>query len=194
MHWWIAITLLVASAMAYAYHSHRRDGRDLTALFAPLAVKYGGDVRPASLLVLPQLRFEHDGGRYLVTAMPNNGAHEGASGPFTFVDVELPSDTGQKIRVERRGAGRCVDPTLPGAAPITGLQAFEDAFRIRAGNPTTALHFLEAPVRRKLLESRLPRLEARVEGQKVSVHMDGIAESREEVEELIDIAALLVRN
>ena len=194
MHWWIAIALLVGSAMAYAYYSHRRDGRHLMELFALLAEQYGGDVRPTSLLVLPQLRFEHDGGRYLVTAMPNNGAHEGASGPFTFVDVELPSDTGQKIRVERRGAGRSVDPTAPGAAPITELQAFEDAFRIRAGNPTAALHFLEEPVQRKLLASRLPRLEVRVEGQKVSVQMGGIAESREEVEELIDIAALLARS
>ncbi len=78
--------------------------------------------------------------------------------------------------------------------PIEGLQAFEDAFRIRAGDAAATVRFLEAPVREKLMASRLRRLEARVEGQEVSVHMDGIAASREELEELIDIASLFARS
>jgi hypothetical protein len=146
------------------------------------------------VLVLPQFRFEQDGGRYLVTAMANTGAHDGAHGPFTFVDVELPSDSGQEIRVERRVVGHPADPSAPGTVPIGELHAFEDAFRIRAGDAAATVRFLEAPVREKLMASRLPRLEARVEGQKVSVHMDGIAASREELEELIDIASLLARS
>ena len=194
MHWWLAITLLVAAAVAYAYRAHTGDRNRLTVLFASLAEKYGGEATPGSLLALPQLRFERNGQRYLVGAMPNSGAHEGASGPFTFVDVELPSDAGQEFRVERRGAGRAVAPSAPGAAAITGLQAFEDAFRIRARDPTAAVRLLEAPVREKLLASRLSRLEARVAGQKVSVHMAGIAASRDELEELIEIAALLARS
>jgi len=193
MDWWLAITILAAAAVAYAYREHTRHGRRLTALFASLADKYGGKVRPGSLLVFPQLRFEQDGGHYLVAAMANSGAHDGARGPFTFVDVELPSDSGQKIRVERRAVGRPADPRAPGTVPIEGLHAFEDVFRIRGDAPAT-VRFLEAPVREKLMASRLPRLEARVEGQKVSVHMDGIAASREELEELIDIASLLARN
>jgi hypothetical protein len=47
--------------------------------------------------------------------------------------------------------------------------------------------------RARLLESRLPNLELRLEGRKLSVHMDGIASSREELEELIEIASLGVR-
>jgi len=189
MYWWLAITVLAATAVAYAYREHTRHWRRLAALFASLADEYGGEVRPGSLLVLPQLRFEQDGGRYLVTAMANSGAHDGARGPFTFVDVELPSDSRQAIRVERRAVGRPTDPSGPGTVPIEGLHAFGDAFRIRAGG-----RFLEAPLREKLMASRLPRLEARVEGQKVSVHMDGIAVSREELDELIDIASLLARS
>lgn len=104
----------------------------------------GGGRTPSDQGELPQLRFENDGGRYLVTAMPNNGAHKGASGPFTFVDVELRSDTGQKIRVERRGAGRFVDPSVPGAAPLIGLQEFEDT-----REP-------EQPIERQGRESRRP--------------------------------------
>lgn len=194
MYWWLAITVFVAAALAYAYREHARDRRRLTALFASLADTFGGEVTPGTLLVLPQLRFEREGGRYLVAAMPNNGAHEGASGPFTLVDVELPSDTGQEIRVERKAARPAVDPVALGAAPITGLQAFEEAFRIRTEDRTAAARFLEAPIREKLLASRLARLEARVEGRKVQVYMDGIAESIEELQELIDIAALLARN
>ena len=194
MFWWLVITVVVAAAVAFAYREHTRHARRLTALFAALAEQYGGEVRPSSVLVLPQLRFERDGGRYLVSAMPNSGAHEGSSGPFTFVDVELPSDTGHKIRVERRRAAGSGDSSAPGAAPITGLQAFEDVFRIRADDPMATVRFLEAPVREKLLASRLSGLEARVVGPKVGVHMDGIAESHEVLEELIDIAALLVRS
>jgi hypothetical protein len=194
MDWWLAITVLAAAAVAYAYREHTRHWRRLTALFASLAEKYGGEVRPGSLLVLPQLRFEQDGGRYLVTAMANSGAHDGARGPYTFVDVELPWDSGQEIRVERRAAGRPADPSAPGTAPIEGLHAFEDVFRIRAGDAPATLRFLEAPVREKLMASRLRRLEARVEGQKVSVYMDGIAASCDELEELIDIASLFARS
>ncbi len=194
MDWWLAITVFCAAAVAYAYREHTRHRRRLAALFASLADQYGGEVRPGSLLVLPQLRFEQDGGHYLVTAMANGGAHDGARGPFTFVDVELPSDSGQEIRVERRAVVRSADPSAPGTVPIEGLHAFEDAFRIRAGDAPATVRFLEAPVREKLMASRLPRLEARVEGQKVSVHMDGIAASREELEELIDIASLLARS
>jgi hypothetical protein len=193
MDWWLAITVLAGAAVAYAYREHTRHGRRLTALFASLADSYGGELRPGSLLVLPQLRFEQDGGRYLVTAMANSGAHDGASGPFTFVDVELPSDSGQAIRVERRAMGPPADPSAPGSVPIEGLRAFEDAFRIRAGDAPATLRFLDARVREKLMASRLPRLEARIEGRKLSVHMDGIAASREELEELIDIASLLAR-
>jgi hypothetical protein len=194
MDWWLAITVLAAAAVAYAYREHRRHWRRLAALFASLSDEYGGEVRPGSLLVLPQLRFEQDGGRYLVTAMANSGAHDGARGPFTFVDVELASDSGHEIRVERRAVRRPADPSAPGGVPIEGLHAFEDAFRIRARDASATVRFLEAPVREKLMASRLPRLEARVEGQKVSVHMDGIAASREELEELIDIASLLARS
>ena len=125
--------------------------------------------------MLPQLRFERDGGRYLVTAMANSGAHDGARGPFTLVDVEMPSDSGQEIRVERRTVGRPADPSAPGTVPIEELRAFGDAFRVRAGGAQATARLLEAPVREKLTASRLPRLEARVEGQKVSVRMDGIA-------------------
>jgi len=144
--------------------------------------------------VLPQLRFEQDGGRYLVTAMANSGAHDGASGPFTLVNVELPSDSGQEIRVERRTVGRPADPSAPGTLPLEGLHAFEDAFRVRAGDAPATVRFLEAPVRERLMASCLPRLEARLEGQKVSVHMDGIAASHEELEELIDIASAIARS
>ncbi len=194
MDWWLAITIFVAAAVAYGYREHTRHRRRLAALFASLAEEYQGEVRPGTLLVLPQLRFERDGGRYLVTAMANSGAHEGARGPFTFVDLELPSDSGQQVRVERRAVGRAADPSAPGIVPTEGLHAFEDAFRIRAGDAAATVRFLDAPVREKLMASRLPRLEARVEGRKVSVHMDGIAASREELEELIEIASRLARS
>ncbi len=37
----------------------------------------------------------------------------------------------------------------------------------------------------------MPRLEARVEGQRISVHIEGIAKSKADLEELIDVATLL---
>jgi hypothetical protein len=163
MEWWLAITALAVAALAYAYREHARHRRRLGPLFASIAEERGGRVTPGSLLVLPQLRFEQDGGRYLVTAMANSGAHDGERGPFTLVEVELP-------------------------------RAFEDAFRIRVGDAPATFRFLEARVREKLMASRLPRLEVRREGRRLRVHMDGIAASREEIEELIDIASRLARS
>ena len=42
MNWWLAITVLAAAAMAYAYREHTRHSRQLATLFASLADKYGG--------------------------------------------------------------------------------------------------------------------------------------------------------
>ena len=149
MDWWFVIGILAAAALAYAYREHTSQRRQLETWLASIAEGVRGEITPGSWLVLPQLRFERDGAHYLVAAMANSGAHAGASGPFTFVEVALPTD--------------------PGAT-----------FRERT--------------REKLRESRLPNLELRLQDRKLSVHMDGIASSREELEALIETASLLARD
>ncbi len=186
MYWWLVLAVVIAAALAYGYWTHNSQSRDLARVFALLAAKHRGEVKAGSLLVLPQLRFERDSRRFLVTAMANSGAHEGGSGPFTFVDVTLPFDTGRRIRVER-GTGVAKRPT-------TGDPEFDDAFRVEASNRTFAASLLTGRVRRKLVASPMPRLDVRVTGQKISVHSDGIATSKAEFEELIDIAALVAEN
>jgi hypothetical protein len=138
MAWWLLITALVVGALAFAYREHRRDGRRLTALFSTLAAKYGGEVRPGSWLVLPQLRFERDGGRYLVAAMASSGAHEGGSGSFTFVEVELPAERLQDVRVE--GSDPAAASSLPAA--------------VRAALPASPVSRLEAVGRKVRVEMR----------------------------------------
>lgn len=142
MHWGLAIAALVAAALVYACRAHVRDRRRLTALFASLAARHGGEVRPGTWLVLPQLRFERDGRHYLVAAMPNSGAHEGASGPFTFVDVELPADIAPRIplreelsgsrltQLEARVEGRKVSVHMYGIA--TSSDQLEELIEIAA--------------------------------------------------------------
>jgi hypothetical protein len=193
--WWIAIAALLAAALTWAWRAHTRDARELAALFGPLADEQGGELRAGSLLALPQLRFEGEGRRWLVSALASSGAHEGASGPFTFVDVERVEAAGPSVRVERRrppDAGVDAGPAAEGA-PRTPLEDFERSFRIRAPDPAAALGRLGPALRERLLASRLPGLEVRLEGGRASVHMDGIAASRAEIDELIEIARLLVR-
>ena len=55
--WWLAITLFVAAALAYAYRLHKADSRRLAQLFTVLAAQYRGTMKKGSLFALPQLRF-----------------------------------------------------------------------------------------------------------------------------------------
>jgi len=122
MTWWLVIAAVVVAALAYGYWDHTKQSRHLAKLFAALAAKYRGQVKRASLLALPQLRFERDGRAVLVGALATSGqvsaGSSGYSGPFSFVDLELPFDSGQKLRAERatgieHHAGRLIDAVVP---------------------------------------------------------------------------------
>jgi hypothetical protein len=193
MDWWLIIGGVIAAALAFGYWDHTRQSRRLGGIFAVLAAKHGGEVKRGNLLVLPQLRFERDGRRFLVSAMASAGATAKDSAPFTFVDVELPCDTEAKLRVERNPdiAERLIDAVTPGRPPTTGHEAFDEAFRIKGNDQAFASRLLDARVRYELLGSALPRLALRVDGRKIAVDMDGYATVQAEVEELIEIAALL---
>ncbi len=203
MTWGLVIAAVIVAALAYGYWDHTKQSRHLAKLFAALAAKYRGQVKRASLLALPQLRFERDGRRVLVGALATSGhvsaGSSGYSGPFTFVDLELPFDSGQKLRAEPatgldHHVGRLVDAVVPGLSPKTGHAAFDDAFRIAGGDPAFAIRLFGPEVRERMLASRLPRLQVRVAGRKVGVHIDGIAGSRGDLEEMIEIAASLAEN
>ncbi len=96
MSWWLVIAAFIAAALAYGYWDHTRQSRRLAKFFADLAAKHRGEVKRATLVALPQLRFEMDGRCVLVTAMATSGALGRDSGPFMVVDLELPFDTGQR--------------------------------------------------------------------------------------------------
>gem|GEM_PF-3577799 len=203
MTWGLVIAAVIVAALAYGYWDHTKQSRHLAKLFVALAAKYQGQVKRASLLALPQLRFERDGRRVLVGALATSGhvsaGSSGYSGPFTFVDLELPFDSGQKLRAEPatgidRHVGRLVDAVIPGLCPTTGHAAFDDAFRIAGDDPVFATRLFGPEVRERLLASRLPRLQVRVAGREVGVHIDGIAGSRGDLEEMIEIAASLAEN
>jgi hypothetical protein len=193
MVWWLVIAAVVAAALAYGYRDHTKQSRHLARLFAVLAAKHRGRVKAASLLALPQLRFETDGRKVLVAAVATSGAESLDRGPFTLVDLELPFDSGQKVRVERGrgGANALVEAVAPGRHPVTGHETFDQAFRIVGGDQALASRLLGPRVRHKLLDSRLVRLVLRLDGRRISLHMDGIAASTDDLEELIDIAVLL---
>jgi hypothetical protein len=57
MIWWLVIVAVVAAALTYGYWDHTKQSRHLAKLFAVLAAKHRGRVKPANLLALPQLRF-----------------------------------------------------------------------------------------------------------------------------------------
>ncbi len=201
MPWWLIIAALIAAALAYGYWDHSQRSRRLAKLFADLAARHGGEVRRASLVALPQLRFELDGRRVLVTAMATSGTSGRGNGPFMVVKLELPFDTGQKVRIERNdadltsGANRLIDAVTPGnrpttGDPTTGDRAFDEAFRLEWSDPAFASRLLDAQVRRTLLNVRLARIDVRLQGPTIGAHSDGFATSTAEIEALIDIAVL----
>ena len=196
MSWWLVIAAFIAAALAYGYWDHTRQSRRLAKLFADLAAKHRGEVKRATLVALPRLRFEMDGRRCLVTAMATSGALGRDSGPFMVVNLELPFDTGQKIRIERSdadlasGANRLIDAVTPGSRPTTGDKTFDEAFRFEWSDPAFASRLLDPDLRRTLLNTRLARIDVRLEGPMISAHSDGFATSTAEIEALIDIAVL----
>ncbi len=196
MSWWLVIAALIAAALAYGYWDHTQQSRRLAKLFADLAAKHGGTVKRASLVALPQLRFEAAGRRVLVTAMATSGTPGHGSGPFMVINLELPFDTGQKIRIERSdadltgGANRLIDAVTPGSRPTTGDKTFDEAFRFEWSDPAFASRLLDASVRGTLLSAPLAHLDVRLEGPSISAHSDGFATSTAEIEALIDIAVL----
>ncbi len=191
MFWWIVITLFVSAAVIYAFRDHRQDSRRLAALFAGLAEKYGGEVESGGWLYLPRLGFELAGRHCLLTAMATDGSEGGSS--FTLIELRLASDTGENIRIRpASGGSKPVNvAALFGERLSTGDRDFDDAFHVEGSSQVAVSGLLGADVRRQLLTSRASRIEARVEGAKIAVTMEGIARSSEDLEALIETARLL---
>jgi hypothetical protein len=206
MIWWIVIPAVIAAALAYAYWEHGKQGRRLANLFTPLAASLGGEVKAATFLALPQLRFERDGRKYTVGAMASGGpnvsgsaSRPGFNGPFTFANLELPFDTRQELRILRadkldRGADAVVNTVAGGYRPTSGDEDFDRAFRIKARDQAFVDRVLEARLRRKLLDSPQQRLEVALAGAKISVHIDDYVKSAGDLDEMIEIATLLADN
>ena len=201
MFWSLVIAAVLVGALAFGYRDHTHQSRHLAKLFAPLAARHEGQVKRANLLALPQLRFEIDKRRFFLTALATSGqvaaGTSGYSGPFTFVDLKLPSGTGRKIRLERGdanlldGVSRLVGAASPGERPATGDPAFDRAFRMEWQDQAFATHLLGGELRERLLNSKLPRLDVRLDDETISVHFDGYAQTQAELEELIEIAMLI---
>jgi hypothetical protein len=202
MLWWMIIIAVIAAALAYGFWDHLRQSRRLAGLFAPLAVEFGGSLVKPSLLAFPQLRFEVDSGRAHLGAMANSGAIGPVRGPFTFVELTLAGDTGQDLVAERgksvqRLAGHLVGRVVPrGRARArikTGHAEFDEAFWLDGSDHQFASGLFDRGLRQKLLGTRLPGLEIRLRGDRISAHCDGIVERRRDLEALIDIAVDLAR-
>jgi hypothetical protein len=206
MFWWTVILSGIVAALAYAYWEHGKQSRRLADLFTAIATAHGGEVKAATVLALPQLRFGRDGRRYFVGAMASGGplvsgtaSRPGFRGPFTFADLELPFDTGQELRVQRmdnldRSANRLLRSIAAGHRQSSGDDVFDHAFGIQSNEQAFVRRVLDPALRRKLLDSSQQRLEVAVTGAKISVHIDDYVKSAAELDEMIEIAALLADN
>jgi hypothetical protein len=202
MLWWMIIIAVIAAALAYGFWDHLRQSRRLAGLFAPLAVEFGGELVKPSLLAFPQLRFEVDCGRAHLGAMANSGAIGPVRGPFTFVELTLAGDTGQDLVAEcsksvQRLAGHLVGRVVPRSRARTRIKTghaeFDEAFWLDGADHQFVSGLFDRGLRQQLLDTRLPGLEIRVQGDRISVHCDGIVETRSDLETLIDIAVDLAQ-
>ena len=185
MTWGLIIGAVIVAALVYGYRVHMRDSRHLAGLFAVLAAEHGGELKPASFVALPQLRFERDGRRVLVTAMASSGAQTGDDGPFTVVELDLPFDGGGKVRARRHTGS-----WLSGQAE-TGHDSFDAAFRVEWSDPALGATVLDPNVRWAMLQSTLPGLDVRLVGHKVTVLAGGIARAKDDLDAMIAIATLV---
>ncbi len=191
MFWWLVIAAGIFAALVYAYRLHRRDSGRLAAIFVELSETHGGEVERGTWLVLPKFRFERGGRPCLLTAMATDGTKGSAA--FTCIELELPGDCGEKIRIRPKSRGtRILElPVTSGGRLSTGDREFDAAFRITGKNQAFASSLLGVDVRQSMLASDTPALESRVERNKIMVTMEGIAGSTKEIEVLIETACLL---
>ncbi len=206
MIWWILIPAVIVAALTYAYWEHRTHSRRLAGLFATLASTYGGEVKAATVLAMPQLRFERNGRQYFIGAMASGGplvsgsaSRPGFNGPFTFAELEHRSDTGQELNIQRsdsldRAASRLVDSVSSGRKPTSGDVTFDNAFLIKSDDQAFVRRVLDARLRQKLLDCRHQRLEVALTRAKVKVHIDDYVRSAADLDEMIEIATLLAEN
>ena len=206
MPWLFAIAVVVVAALLYAYIEHRTQSRRLANLFAPIALTYDGTVTNATTLALPQLRFERAGRRYLIGAMASAGplvsgtaSRPGFTGAFTFADLELQFDTGQDLRIQRadaldRGARKLMSAVGGSQQLTSGDDAFDGVFQIRSGSELFVRRVLDSRLRQKLLASPHRRLEVTLKDAKISVHVDDYVKSAADLDDMIEIAALLADN
>jgi hypothetical protein len=206
MIWWIVIPAIMVAALAYAYWEHRKQSRHLVDLFTPIATAYSGDIKAATVLTLPQLRFVRDGRRYFLGAMASGGtlvsgtaSRPGFNGPFTFVNLEIQPETGHELNIQRtdrldRSVNLLVSSVSSSHISTSGDSAFDNAFRIRSDDQAFIHHVLNPLLRQKLLGSTQQRLEIALSGPKISVHIDDYVKSPADLDEMIEIATLLAEN
>lgn len=199
MEWWMIVSAVIAVVVVNSYKNHTRDRRKLAELLTKLAERHGGEAKQVSFFTLPELRFEGEHGHYLVTAMPNAGAQAYSQGPFALVDLELGFDTGQSLSANRsdqsveQHAAMLVDTAIGRAQLTTAETDFVNTFRTLAGDFVFARRLLDEHTREVLLASKLPQLDIRVEGKKITVFSDGYPGSEAVLQEMVDIATLLAK-
>ncbi len=176
-------------AMLAGFYLYGQDSRRLTAVLKPLARRYGGSLSAATILSYPQLRFEAGGRPIAVHFMPNGGAN-GPPGPFTAVALTLPFDSSIESSAVLspalvRGA---VAALAPDWQATTGDAAFDQAFRLGGKDQAAMAALLDEALRRQLLASSLPKLRVNLRGAEIGIHMDGLAKTTAEIEEMVGLA------
>ncbi|NNE84326.1 MAG: hypothetical protein HKN28_10180 [Alphaproteobacteria bacterium] len=196
---------MVLAALAYAFWDHRKQSNRLVTLFTPIAEAYGGSVKPATLLALPQLRFDHEGRNYFIGAMANAGnrvsgsaSRPGFTGAFSFANVEIERDTGQDLNILRtdrldRAAIRVIGSVSKTSLSTSGDSAFDSAFRIKSKDQAFVNHIVSPELRQMLLNSPQQRLEVNLKGSTISVHIDDYVKSAAQLDEMIGIVTLLAK-
>lgn len=193
----LTLGVIIAAALVHGYCEHTRESRQLDGVFKGFARVHGGRVTRRKFFALPKFRFEWSGRNAWIGAMANAGATAPDQGPFTYLDLELPRDTGRHLRIERTDssvlgyANRIADMVVAAHSPATGDERFDRAFRITGQDHAFATRLLDADIREKLLASPVPQLDLQVAGPTVSIHREGIASSQTELEEMVAVAALV---
>lgn len=178
--------------MAAAFYFYGQDIRSLTAVMKPLAAIYNGRFSPATLMRFPHFAFEAEDRRYSVHAMASAGqnAH---SGPFTSVQIILPFKTARKAEIKRIAlpVHRAVAALAPELQATTGDVAFDKAFRLAGRDQAIMVDLLNDILRTQLIASSLLGLHLRLVDGMITVFMDGLAKTSEEIEEMISLGNAL---
>ncbi len=184
----VLIVILGIAIVFVASRIKKKEHSQLERLLQSQAKKWGGRVKPGSLLYYPRLLLSHGGTDLTVSAL-TGGRRPDRRPTRTYVWFSLPVPEGHGFRITKKTKSlqSFVDGKVRGSQIETRDPAFDEAFRVESENDVTTLEFLSQETRRSLLAFD-EAADVLFDRSHFTITVDGIVEREATLDRMIELA------